>query len=183
MAGVFQRSALTEKGIALVAKATAGICTITMTKAATGDGSYTDGEELSVRTALKSQKQTFSLKTVAVHDSSHVFVQFVMTNNPTGGSLQTGYHVREIGIYATDPDEGEILYAIAVASDETCDFMPAYDGMMASTIIVDFLAEVANASSVTITAPNQMYLYDEDTGIRYALGIKNGKVYYEEIDI
>ena len=44
MAGVFKEAVLTAKGIALLAKAQAGRCTIKLTKAATGDGSYSDGE-------------------------------------------------------------------------------------------------------------------------------------------
>lgn len=39
MAGVFKEAVLTAKGIALLAKAQAGRCTIKLTKAATGDGS------------------------------------------------------------------------------------------------------------------------------------------------
>lgn len=38
MAGVFKEAVLTAKGIALLAKAQAGRCTIKLTKAATGDG-------------------------------------------------------------------------------------------------------------------------------------------------
>ena len=52
MAGVFKEAVLTAKGIALLAKAQAGRCTIKLTKAATGDGSYSDGEALTNRTAL-----------------------------------------------------------------------------------------------------------------------------------
>ena len=59
MAGVFQSSVLTKKGIALNAKAQAGRCTITLTKAASGDGTYTASEDLTARTALKSQKRPF----------------------------------------------------------------------------------------------------------------------------
>ena len=50
MAGVFKEAVLTAKGIALLAKAQAGRCTIKLTKAATGDGSYSDGEALTNRT-------------------------------------------------------------------------------------------------------------------------------------
>ena len=60
--------------------------------------------------------------------------------------------------------------------------MPAYNDLLPSTITVDFLTEVANASSVTIEAPNQMYLYDETTGDKYVLGIENGLLYYEEVE-
>ena len=41
MAGIFNKAVLTQKGLALLAKAGGGLCTIVLTKAATGDGSYT----------------------------------------------------------------------------------------------------------------------------------------------
>jgi len=44
------------------------------------------------------------------------------------------------------------------------------------------LTEVANADTVTIEAPNQMYLYDQVTGDKYTLGVENGLLYYEEVE-
>lgn len=185
MAGVFQASVLTKNGIALNAKAQAGRCKITLTKAAAGDGSYSSTEDLTSRTALKSQKQTFPLNTVTVQNQSNVFVKFIMSNHMDsayGGDLANGYYVKEIGLFATDPDEGEILYAIAIGVQDQWDYMPAYNDLLPSTITVDFLTEVSNASTVTIEAPNQMYLYDETTGDKYVLGIENGLLYYEEVE-
>lgn len=80
MAGVFKEAVLTAKGIALLAKAQAGRCTIKLTKAATGDGSYSDGEALTNRTALKSKKQEFALITVTTQNQSNVYVKFIITN-------------------------------------------------------------------------------------------------------
>ena len=110
MAGVFKEAVLTAKGIALLAKAQAGRCTIKLTKAATGDGSYSDGEALTNRTALKSKKQEFALITVTTQNQSNVYVKFIITNKQDTGNLKNGYYVKEVGIYAQDPDEGEILY-------------------------------------------------------------------------
>ena len=76
---------------------------------------------------------------------------------------------------------GEILYAIALGVEGQCDFMPSYNDLIPSTITVNFLTEVANAESVTIEMPNERYLYDEDTGDKYVLGIKSGLLYYEEV--
>lgn len=182
MAGVFRESVLTAKGIALLAKAQAGRCTIQLTKAAAGNGSYSDGEALANRTALKAQKQTFPLNTVTVQNQSNVYVKFIMTNKQDSGNLKNGYYVKEVGIFAKDPDEGEILYAIAIGVTDQWDYMPAYNDLLPSTITVDFLTEVANATNVTITTPNQMYLYDEKTGEKYTLGVENGLLYYEEVE-
>lgn len=182
MAGVFNEAVLTTKGIALLAKAQAGTCTIAFTKAATGSGSYSSGETITSRTALKNQVQEFSLNTVKVQNSTNVYVKFIITNNPDSGALTTGYYVTEVGLFATDPDEGEILYAIATAVTDQWDYMPSYNDLLATTITVEFLTEVANASEVTITSPNQTYLYDTTDGTKYVLGVSDGLLYYEEVD-
>ena len=91
MAGVFKQAVLTAKGIALLAKAQAGECTINLTKAASGNGSYSDGEALINRTSLKAQKQTFPLTTVTTQNQTNVYVKFIMTNKQDSGNLQNGY--------------------------------------------------------------------------------------------
>lgn len=182
MAGVFNQAVLTTKGIALLAKAQAGRCTISLTKAVSGNGSYTAGENLASRTALKNQMQEFAINTVIVQNTTNVYVKFIITNYPDAQhALATGYYVREIGLYATDPDEGEILYAIATAVTDQWDYMPSYNNLLPSTITIEMLTEVANASTVTIEAPNKMYLYDDNTGDKYQLGVEDGVLYFEEV--
>ena len=60
--------------------------------------------------------------------------------------------------------------------------MPSYNGMLASTITVEFLIEVANASEVVIQSPEGNYIFDEATGAKYKLGIENGLLFYEEVE-
>lgn len=182
MAGIFNEAVLTKKGIALLAKAQAGRCAISLTKAATGNGSYAASEDISNRTSLKSQKQQFALNTVRVQNQTNVYVKFIITNNPSSGALTQGYYVKEVGLFATDPDEGEILYAIATAISGQEDYMPSYNDLLPSTITIEFLTEVANADTVTIEAPNSVYCYDETTGQKYVFGVNNGLLFYEEVD-
>jgi phage-related tail fiber protein len=183
MAGIFNEAVLTKKGIALLAKAQAGKCTISLTKAATGSGAWGDKEDLSAATKLKTQMQEFSLNTVKVQNQTNVYVKFIITNNPTGGTvLEQGYYVKEVGLFAKDPDEGEILYAIATGVADQWDYMPSYNDLLPSTITIEFLTEVANASEVTIEAPNSVYCYDESTGDKYRLGVENGLLFYEEVE-
>lgn len=182
MAGVFKEAVLTAKGIALLAKAQAGKCTIKLTKAASGSGSYMEDEELVSRTELKEQQQTFPLVAVRTQNESSVYVKFIMTNKQDSNELKTGYYVKEIGIFAMDPDEGEILYAIAIGNEEQWDYMPAYNDLLPSTITVEFLAEVVNADDVTVDMPCTTYLYDETTGQKYMLGVNNGLLFYEEVE-
>ncbi|MCD8294691.1 MAG: phage tail protein [Clostridia bacterium] len=157
MAGVFKEAALTAKGIALLAKAQAGQCTIGLTKAAAGAGEYGDDDELLQLTALKDQRQEFELINVTTQNETNVYVKFIMSNQQDSGNLASGYYVKEIGIFADDPDEGEILYAVAVAETDQWDYMPAYNDLLPATITVEFLIEVANASEVTITSNGIAY--------------------------
>lgn len=184
MAGIFNEAVLTTKGIALIAKAQAGLCTIHLTKAEAGDGSYAPGEDLKAQTALKNSRQAFPLNAVRTQNVTNVYVKFIITNKPeSGGNLEHGYYVKEVGLFATDPDEGEILYAIATAAENQWDYMPAYNNLLPSTITLEFLTEVSNAESVTITMPDEveMYLLDRATGAKYSLGIENGLLFYEEV--
>lgn len=197
----FNSAVLTAKGINLLAKAQAGQTTIEFTKAATGNGSYATGESLVSRTALKAQKQTFPISKISIVNESTVYLKFIISNQQTGGNLKNGYYVKEVGIFATDPDEGEILYAITTAVTDQWDYLPAYNDLIPSTITMEFYTEVDNASTVYIQAgggayvteedleefaakhlDDKVYLTDQTTGERYTLGIDNGAVYVEEAE-
>lgn len=183
MAGTFQNSVLTAAGLLLNAKVQTGLCgAIELTKAQAGDGSYTAEDDLESLTALKSPKQTFPIDAVSVRDTNNVFVTFQITNHRESGDLETGYYVKEIGIFADDPDEGEILYAVAVGTADQWDYMPAYDALLPTVITIDFLTTAANAESVTIEVPNRQYVYDISTGTRYVFGVENGQVFFEEAE-
>lgn len=183
MAGIFQNAVLTRKGIALIAKAQAGECKIELTKAAAGAGTHGPGEELADCEELTDKKQEFKLVTVTTQNRSTVFVKFVMTNNPEGNQLAHGYQVKELGLYANDPDDGEILYSIAVAVEGQEDYMPAYNDLLPASITIDYLTEVSNTEDVTIVMPARTYLYDEATGDKYILGVENRLVYIQkEVD-
>lgn len=183
MAGTFQSSVLTAAGLLLNAKVQAGLCgAVELTKAQAGDGTYADGDDLESMTALKSPKQTFPIEAESARDSNNVFVTFQITNHQESGDLETGYYVKEIGLFANDPDEGEILYAIAVGTANQWDYMPAYDDLLPTIITVDFLTTVANADSVTVDVPNRQYVYDISTGTRYMFGVDNGRVFFEEAE-
>lgn len=184
MAGIFNEAVLTQKGIALLAKAQAAGGTITLTKAAAGAGEHASSEDLSASTVLKDKRQEFALTSVKVQNQTNVYVKFVMSNaaDKSGSSLTTGYYVKEVGIYAKGSDGVEVLYAIATAVTNQWDYMPSYNDLLPSTITVEFLTEVANASEVTIEMQNNMYLYDDTTGDKYVLGVDNGLLYYEEVE-
>lgn len=109
---IWNPSKLTTNGKALLAKAQAGRCSIQITKAQAGNGTYTSSEDISTRTALKAVKQTFPISKKEINSNSGLVLKVTMENT----ELTAGYDIREFGIFATDPDKGEILYSIATAS-------------------------------------------------------------------
>ena len=148
---VWNQSKLTTAGKALLAKAQAGQTSIQITKVQTGSGSYSSGENLEGRTALKTPKQTFPIQSKSISDADNTLIlKIAITNKSVTETLSTGYDITELGIFAKDPQKGEILYSIATAS--TSDYMPAYNGVIPSVINLSYYLEVANAASVTINS-------------------------------
>lgn len=144
---IFTRYALTRKGQALIAKAQADLTNIELTAFETGSGQWAEDEDIEYATELKEPRQrcAFSDITIPAGNPSAVIV----TVNITNEGLHELYYLREAAILATDPDEGEIVYAM-LASDSEAIYVPAYNGMGLSNIVQRINLEVANSSAVTI---------------------------------
>lgn len=155
----FKPGVLTAKGLALLAKWQLGRGTPTITRAVIGSGSYTASEVITNRTALKSQKLSVGISTKYITSASTVLLKAVFDNT----TLSTGFKVTEIGVYAIDPDDGEILYSMAVSADESvADYLPAYNGSYPSEIVFNYQIEVSNAETVTIQAGTGAYASADD---------------------
>jgi len=139
----FNGMTLTVRGRSLQAKVQAG-ATLTFTKTKVGDGSLPPGGSLEPLNDLIGPKLVVPIQDVSVIGDGTCRVRGVLTNT----DLATGFFVREIGVFATDPDLGEILYAIANAGDE-CDYLPAGGGAVAIEHVLDIVISVGNAANVT----------------------------------
>lgn len=149
---VWNSSVLTKDGLALLTKAQAGKTTIQITKAATGSGSYSESEDLTDKKDLKTKKQVLAINNKEIKNQSTVTLKIVISNK----DLTAGYEIKEFGIYATDPDKGEILYSIATA--KTSDYMPAYNNVIPSVLTMYYHLEVSNAENVTINMAGALAL-------------------------
>lgn len=67
----------------------------------------------------------------------------------TNVGLSAGYYVRELGIFANDPDDGEILYA--VTSDSAPDYLPPEGGAISVSQEFAVYIAVNNASEVKVS--------------------------------
>lgn len=159
MAAEFKPGVLTNKGLALLAKWQLGRCTPTITRCVIGSGSYGASESLATRTSLKAQKLSVGISTKYIQNDYTILLKSVFDNS----TLTAGFKVTEIGVYAADPDDGEILYSMAVTADESvADYLPAYNGTYPSTIVFNYQVEVSNAANVTIQAGTGAYAPADD---------------------
>lgn len=159
MAADFKPGVLTNKGLALLAKWQLGSTTPTITRCVIGSGSYGTSEAITARTALKAQKLSVGVSTKSIQNDYTVLLKAIFDNR----TLTAGFKITEIGIYAMDPDEGEILYSIAVSANESiADYLPAYNGTYPSTIVFNYQLEVARASNVVIQAGTGAYAAADD---------------------
>lgn len=109
---------LTQKGQELLSKVQMGVGTLTITKVMTGAGRVADAD-LFTQTAVSTPKQTMSITKVdTMSTGSNLELQVTNTN------LSASYTINQIGVYATHPDMGEILYMIAQCDSGTGDIMP-----------------------------------------------------------
>lgn len=158
MAQAFNGVVLTSDGSALLAKAQAGECTIQFTRMALGNGSYTDYEKttssLRAMTALRSEKNSYSLSSVSVYSDTSVKVSALLSNYDISTSeslVDEEYYINEIGLYAQEDDDAdtEILYSIAVVSADEGDIMPAYTGSNPIQIIQTYYVTVDSGGDAT----------------------------------
>lgn len=145
---------LTKKGLALIAKS--GL-TVTFTKAETGSGTYDEKEDISTMTELKGKKQSFSINSALKKTETQANVKFVVSNK----KLTEGYLFTEIGLYALDPDEGEILYAVCYSTPKNATELQAYNGVFEASVIMSLLVDISNDGNVVID-PQGVYALEED---------------------
>lgn len=137
---------LTDKGRALLAKLTQGN-TLDITRAVTGAGLVTPGY-LSTQTEVTSPKQTLTLRPVSYPEVGKCEFPVYLTN----AGLTKGYKATQIGVFASDPDEGEILFFIVQATDaESGTNIPSETEMPSYHAEWTFYFQYGQADSVNVT--------------------------------
>ncbi len=144
----FKNLTLTTFGSALLEKAIAGT-TLEFTRAAIGDGRVADGTDISGLTALVNEKKSIPINSIVFKDGlATVTIAF------SNSDLSVGFHVRELGLFAKDPEKDEILYAVANAGDDA-DWLPE----MGSNVVEEvfkIVPVVSGATKVTAVIDNSL---------------------------
>lgn len=140
----FSKLVITNKGQALLAKMIAGSGNIEFTKISTSSTAYTDAQ-LEGLASLSNVKQTSLISKVTRTNEVAIKVEAAFTNT----ELKAGYYMKALGLYAVDPDVGEILYAVTRETSGNC-YMPAYNGITVSGAYVQLVTTVGNAENVSL---------------------------------
>lgn len=115
---------MTDKGIALQSKVQAGEV-LNITKLKLGSGTLPTETDIRKLTDLIKPEQNLG---IGGREPNCDYCKISATISNVG--LEAGYYVRELGVFAHDPDDGEILYAYT--TDGAPDYLPAEGG---STVI------------------------------------------------
>lgn len=152
----FKKALITEKGLNLIAKSQAG-AKIQFTRIATGNGEWPEDTNFAKVEFLENEIQSIDINSITILNNDTVRVRGVLRNQ----DLTDGYFIREMGLFAEDPDLGEILYCIVTAV--IADYFPADEQNNQLSILIDIITTVSNAESVlTVLNEDTVYATAED---------------------
>ena len=143
---MFHDAVITMKGLLLDTKIRSGQAVPKFTKMKIGDGAYDGTEELSEVERLKSVRQEFGFSSIEIVDDKTVRLRAISDNE----GVTEGYYISELGVFAEDPDEGEILYSIAIGVENKMDYQPSEAELPGATSTFDTYTSVSNIESATI---------------------------------
>lgn len=153
--GAFGGIILTNKGRNLQAKAQTGV-ELKYTRMAIGDGQLSS-QSIPTMTKLISEKKSLPLTKLKVQGQGRVVVGAVLSNQ----DVTTGFYFRELGVFATDPDEGEILYGYG-NSGTNAEFIPPAGGEDIIEKSIDMNVIVGQAPNVSAVIDSSLVWATQD---------------------
>ncbi|MCM0759619.1 hypothetical protein M7775_13755 [Sporomusa sphaeroides DSM 2875] len=133
---------LTSKGLALQAKVEAGTV-MNITKLKIGDGVLGTGQTVATLNDLVHPIKIIDISALTPLANGTCKIHGIATN----AGIEDGFYVRELGVFAQDPDVGEILYAYT--ADGSPDFLPPEGGPVAVSEELVINLAFSNATSIT----------------------------------
>lgn len=182
----FNKLTITNKGQALMSKIIAGSGNIEFTKVSASSNIYTESQILAL-TSLANVKQTVAISRITRINNVSVQIEAAMENS----KLTSGYNMNSIGLYAKDPDDGEILYAVAsVASYDKGAYMPPFNGLTASGAYFKLTTTVSNSDNVSLevdqaavaTIGDVTDLQNQISDLQAFIGYTDNDIYGVEVD-
>lgn len=117
---------ITDAGHAAIQTALDGNYPLIFTSIKTGNGSYTEGEDVTGMTALKSLKNTYAIGSKEMDETGVTLGAVLVNYDGEEIIVATSYKINEIGLFCT-VNGTEYLYAVAAVPDNGGREMPGYD--------------------------------------------------------
>lgn len=143
----FINNDITAAGLVVLAKGMAG-AEIKYTKIVLGDGHLAEGQTPRTVGGVISPRATIPITKLKVNPDGTVAVGGVFSNKET----LSGFYYRELGLYAEDPDIGEVLYCYGNCGD-TAEYIPPTGGATIVEKTIDIVTIIATATKVTAYIP------------------------------
>lgn len=160
----WENATKTTAGLALEQKLMSGNLTLKLTKAKAGNG-YVNPVHLMLQTDVTGAVQDLQLGDVMRSESNNTVTLPVTLSNE---GLEGGYNLYQVGVYAEDPDLGEILYFIAQTSVKNGEAIPSKDESPGFTIDWNFAFNNSNADNVEVVLNEAGRLTLDQADARYA---------------
>ena len=135
----------TRKGEQLRAKVEAGKCKLTLTKIKIGNGRVTLGD-IKDMNDLKSPQLVLGISSCAVSAEDDRVCEVV--GIASSSNVESAFSVTELGLYANDPDVGEILYLVEI--DTSPDDMPNKNAQ--SPVTLTYQIELVTSNTANVVA-------------------------------
>lgn len=164
----FTKSFLTEKGLALAAKLIDSDAALTITRVLGGDG-----PEIPTPNSERSSLQNPAIAFETVEGVQYIAPdQIAIPVYYENSQLTTSLQLSEIGVFAEDPDDGEVLIAIATSYDAPLALPRLAEGRLELTC--HFLLQLSLSPEINITLPSStVYLTRNEADGRYwRLGVQ-----------
>lgn len=135
----------TEQGLALEQKLLTQEKPLRLVSARSGAGKV-NPTQLVKQTAVSDPKQTLELRPVYLSEENTATIPVMLSN----AGLAEGYTLYQVGIYAEDPDGGEVLYIIAQTDIISGESVPGAAESAGYSIDWNIAVKVSKASSIEV---------------------------------
>lgn len=169
--GQYGTMKLTNKGISLQAKLQTGI-ELHITKVIVGQGKINGIDPIQLKSLIEPVEAPCTILSQKTISAKEAAMDVSVSNG------DTAFYLREIGIIAVDPEEGEILYAYANAG-EYADYIPDKDSGQLTEQVITIVTKIGNASEIQIDVGEVVQVSRQE--FEAALGEKVDKAQYASI--
>ena len=142
----FGRLIVTDKGSKLILKTIKSSEAICFTGLSVSSKKYQE-DEFEDLVELGEIRQRSNVLETDIESSSSIKIRVILPNT----DLTVGYQMRTVGLYASDPDDGEILYAVAAEMSDNGCYVSPYNNRTVSNLYFNLSVAVANSQNVQLT--------------------------------